>query len=99
MQFLDDALLPENQEKLVITVAPYGPEWMPEDLFELYKDVVNSGYRFHDLMLGRLLQLAGPDPTVILCSDHGSTRTTCGPAKFPTCPRAPPSSIARSASS
>ncbi|HRD44884.1 MAG TPA: 3-keto-5-aminohexanoate cleavage protein [Caulobacter sp.] len=31
MQFLDDSLLPENQDKLVITVAPYGPEWMPED--------------------------------------------------------------------
>ena len=27
MQFLDDSLLPENQDKLVITVAPYGPEW------------------------------------------------------------------------
>jgi hypothetical protein len=27
MQFLDDSLLPETQEKLVITVAPYGPEW------------------------------------------------------------------------
>ena len=36
MQFLDDSLLPETQEKLVITVAPYGPEWevsdFPEDL-------------------------------------------------------------------
>ena len=36
MQFLDDSLLPEMQEKLVITVAPYGPEWevddFPEDL-------------------------------------------------------------------
>src|SRR5262249_28844294 len=31
MNFLDDALLPENQEKLVITVAPYGPEWEPAD--------------------------------------------------------------------
>jgi uncharacterized protein (DUF849 family) len=31
MQFLDDSLLPENQDKLVITVAPYGPEWAPED--------------------------------------------------------------------
>jgi uncharacterized protein (DUF849 family) len=31
MQFLDDSLLPENQDKLVITAAPYGPEWMPED--------------------------------------------------------------------
>src|SRR6187549_300521 len=36
MQFMDDSLLPETQEKLVITVAPYGPEWavsdFPEDL-------------------------------------------------------------------
>ena len=25
MHFFDDSLLPENQEKLVIQVAPYGP--------------------------------------------------------------------------
>ncbi|MCJ0762374.1 3-keto-5-aminohexanoate cleavage protein [Variovorax terrae] len=31
MHFLDGALLPENQEKLVITVAPYGPQWEPGD--------------------------------------------------------------------
>ena len=31
MNFLDDSLFPENQEDLVITVAPYGPEWMPAD--------------------------------------------------------------------
>ena len=29
MHFLDGALFPENQEKLVITAAPYGPEWLP----------------------------------------------------------------------
>ena len=34
MQFLDDSLLPANQDKLVITAAPYGPEWMPEDFPE-----------------------------------------------------------------
>ena len=34
MQFLDDSLLPQNQDKLVITVAPYGPEWMPSDFPE-----------------------------------------------------------------
>ena len=34
MQFLDDSLLPENQEKMVITVAPYGPEWEPADFPE-----------------------------------------------------------------
>jgi uncharacterized protein (DUF849 family) len=34
MQFLDDSLLPESQDKLVITVAPYGPEWEPSDFPE-----------------------------------------------------------------
>jgi uncharacterized protein (DUF849 family) len=34
MNFLDGALFPQNQEKLVITVAPYGPEWMPRDFPE-----------------------------------------------------------------
>src|SRR5262245_23461421 len=34
MQFLDDSLHPENQQKVVITVAPYAPEWMPSDFPE-----------------------------------------------------------------
>ena len=34
MHFHDDALFPENQEKLVITAAPYGPEWEPADFRE-----------------------------------------------------------------
>src|SRR6516225_11265419 len=34
MNFLDDALSPENQEPLVITAAPYGPEWLPSDFPE-----------------------------------------------------------------
>ena len=31
MNFLDDSLLPENQQPLVIQVAPYGPEFLPGD--------------------------------------------------------------------
>jgi uncharacterized protein (DUF849 family) len=34
MNFLDGSNFPENQEKLVITVAPYGPEWAPSDFPE-----------------------------------------------------------------
>ncbi|MBH0118848.1 3-keto-5-aminohexanoate cleavage protein [Rhodococcus sp. NPDC003382] len=34
MHFHDDALFPECQEKLVITAAPYGPEWEPSDFPE-----------------------------------------------------------------
>ena len=34
MNFLDGSLFPENQAKLVITAAPYGPEWIPSDFPE-----------------------------------------------------------------
>lgn len=34
MNFLDGSLFPENQPPLVITAAPYGPEWTPADFPE-----------------------------------------------------------------
>ena len=34
MNFIDGSLFPENQDPLVITAAPYGPEWMPADFPE-----------------------------------------------------------------
>lgn len=34
MYFTDDSLLPENQEPLVITAAPWGPAWVPSDFPE-----------------------------------------------------------------
>jgi tetratricopeptide (TPR) repeat protein len=44
---------------------------VPEDLFDVYKDVVSGAYRFHDMLLERLLQLVPPETTVVLVSDHG----------------------------
>lgn len=44
---------------------------VPERDFDLYQDVVNGAYRLHDLLLGPLLDLAGPDAHVMLLSDHG----------------------------
>lgn len=38
---------------------------------ELYGEVMTGCARFHDMMLERLLALAGPDTTVLLVSDHG----------------------------
>ena len=38
---------------------------------ELYGGIINGVYRFHDMLLGRLLDLVGPETTVILVSDHG----------------------------
>ncbi len=37
----------------------------------LYRHVVVNAYRYHDLMLGRMLALAGPDCAVMVVSDHG----------------------------
>ncbi len=34
MNFLDGHLFPKNQDTLVITAAPYGPEWIPSDFPE-----------------------------------------------------------------
>jgi predicted AlkP superfamily phosphohydrolase/phosphomutase/tetratricopeptide (TPR) repeat protein len=44
---------------------------VPEEEFELYKNVVTSAYRFHDMMLEHLIKLAGDDVTVMIVSDHG----------------------------
>jgi tetratricopeptide (TPR) repeat protein len=44
---------------------------IPEEDFSLYSNVIWAAYCFHDLLLGRLLALAGEDATVLLVSDHG----------------------------
>lgn len=62
---------------------------IPEEFFELYKDVINSAYRFQDMMLERTLQLAGDDVTVILLSDHGFHSDHLRPKKLPNEPIAP----------
>jgi predicted AlkP superfamily phosphohydrolase/phosphomutase/Flp pilus assembly protein TadD len=62
---------------------------IPEDQFEIYKDVVNGGYRFHDMMLETLLELAGPDTTVVLVSDHGFHSDHLRPRAIPKEPAGP----------
>jgi predicted AlkP superfamily phosphohydrolase/phosphomutase/tetratricopeptide (TPR) repeat protein len=49
---------------------PKRPE-IPETDFENYKHVVEAGYRFHDMMLDRTLEMIDDNTTVILLSDHG----------------------------
>ncbi len=46
-------------------------EHVSQEDYERYKDIVTGCYRFHDMMLGRLMELAGNDTTIILLSDHG----------------------------
>ena len=62
---------------------------IPDAAYEIYKDAVSGMYRFHDMMLERLLQLAGPDTTVILMSDHGFHPDHLRPNKLPKEPAGP----------
>ncbi|MDQ2868131.1 MAG: alkaline phosphatase family protein [Verrucomicrobiota bacterium] len=66
----------------------YAPrrEHISERDFAIYHDVVNGAYRLHDLMLGRLLQLAGDDCTVLLVSDHGFKSGAARPLETPNVP-------------
>jgi len=50
---------------------PPKQDHIADEDFEIYKNVITAGYRFHDHMLARLLELAGDDCTIVLLSDHG----------------------------
>lgn len=49
---------------------PHRPH-IPKDLYDYFNNVVTVGYQYHDMILGRLLELAGEETTVMLVSDHG----------------------------
>ncbi|MDQ6765702.1 MAG: alkaline phosphatase family protein [Verrucomicrobiota bacterium] len=46
-------------------------EHVRPDLFEVFRNVIDATYELHDQMLGRLLELAGPETHVMIVSDHG----------------------------
>lgn len=49
-----------------------------------YGDIITAAYRFHDMMLGRLIGLAGNDTAVVLVSNHG---VSCGPNRPASTPK------------
>jgi predicted AlkP superfamily phosphohydrolase/phosphomutase/tetratricopeptide (TPR) repeat protein len=64
-------------------------EWVSEEDFRLYSQVLGGAYVFHDQMLGVLLELAGDDTTVILVSDHGFHPDHLRPRSLPNEPAGP----------
>lgn len=62
---------------------PPKPQAVSDKDFERFKGVVIGVYEIQDKMLGRLLQLAGPETTVILLSDHGFHSDHLRPAVSP----------------
>ncbi|WP_138469365.1 alkaline phosphatase family protein [Poseidonocella sp. HB161398] len=63
--------------------------FVPEKDFELYRHVMSAGYVYHDLMLARLLELAGEDTVVMLVSDHGFHPDHLRPEAIPLEPAGP----------
>ncbi len=49
------------------------------DLYEVFSGVMDSIYEFHDQMLGRLVELAGPETHVMIVSDHGFLERSTAP--------------------
>ncbi len=62
---------------------------VPDEIFELYKGVVQGGYIYHDMMLGRLLDLVDEETTVMLVSDHGFHSDHLRPRGIPDEPAGP----------
>lgn len=62
---------------------------IPEKQYEMFKDVVSSAYRYHDMMLERMIRLAGEDTTVIVMSDHGFHSDHLRPNRLPKEPAGP----------
>ena len=63
--------------------------WIKDEDFNLYQNVINTTYEFHDLMLGTLMQLAGDDTTIIIVSDHGFHPDHLRPKELPNEPAGP----------
>lgn len=50
---------------------PPKPSFVSEVDFKKYHYIVEAAYRFHDMMLERLMSIAGPECHILLVSDHG----------------------------
>ena len=63
--------------------------WVSEDDFQRYQGVVEGGYIYHDILLGRLLREVDEETTVLLVSDHGFHSDHLRPAFMPKEPAGP----------
>jgi predicted AlkP superfamily phosphohydrolase/phosphomutase/tetratricopeptide (TPR) repeat protein len=64
-------------------------EHIEEEDYNLYKNVVDGAYIFHDMMLERLLGMVDDETTVIVVSDHGFHSDHLRPISIPKVPSGP----------
>lgn len=69
--------------------SPPRQAFVSEADFDIYQNVVAAGYVYHDMMLARLVELAGDDATVMLISDHGFHPDHLRPDRMPAEPAGP----------
>lgn len=74
---------------LAMRFHPPRRDFIPEKDYENYKGVVEAGYRFHDMMLERTLDMIDDDTTVVLISDHGFHSDHLRPKSIPKEPSGP----------
>ncbi len=68
---------------------PPKSSWISQEDFDLYSQVIETCYCYHDLMLGVMMELAGPDTTIIIVSDHGFHPDRLRPQYIPNEPAGP----------
>jgi len=64
-------------------------DWVMKDDYALYNQVVQSGYIYHDMMLGKLLAETDEKTTVMIISDHGFHCDHRRPRQLPNEPAGP----------
>lgn len=68
---------------------PPQQKWINDEEFKIWKDVMESGYRYADMQLGAMMELAGEETTIMLMSDHGFHPDQRRPAVLPDEPAGP----------
>lgn len=74
---------------LAMKYYPPRLEGVSEKDYQRYHFVVEAAYRYHDMMLEKLLELAGPEVRVLLISDHGFQAGRLRTSELPDMPAAP----------
>ncbi|MGB8845692.1 MAG: tetratricopeptide repeat protein [Terracidiphilus sp.] len=81
----------ESAANLFLPFHPSAAEEPPTQDSKMYRGVVEGVYRYHDLLLGRLVKLAGPEAVTILISGQAVRAGSSRPLAQPTLPLVPAS--------
>ncbi len=64
-------------------------DWVSDEDYEIFNQAVIGIYRFHDMMLERVMKLTDKDTTIVIVSDHGFHSDHLRPRYVPQVPSGP----------